>query len=76
MGVGETPEGSRRTNRVLRLVGAAPSIARYGLVVSQGTPSTYETDSEPRSPRANPATPNGGPPATAPPIDAVRGPGS
>jgi uncharacterized membrane protein YkgB len=33
MAVGETTEGSRRTNRVLRLVGAAPLIARYGLVV-------------------------------------------
>jgi reactive chlorine resistance protein C len=33
MGVGETTVGSRRTNRVLRLVGAAPFIARYGLVV-------------------------------------------
>ena len=33
MVVGETTEGSRRTNRVLRLVGAAPLIARYGLVV-------------------------------------------
>jgi hypothetical protein len=33
MAVGETTEGSRRTNRVLRPVGAAPLIARYGLVV-------------------------------------------
>jgi uncharacterized membrane protein YkgB len=33
MVVGETTEGSRRTNRVLRLVGAAPLIARYGLVI-------------------------------------------
>ena len=33
MSVGETTEGSRRTNRVLRLGGAAPLIARYGLVV-------------------------------------------
>ena len=33
MAVGETTEGSRRTNRGLRLGGAAPLIARYGLVV-------------------------------------------
>jgi hypothetical protein len=32
MAVGETTEGTRQTNRVLRLVGAAPLIARYGLV--------------------------------------------
>ncbi|MGV0044305.1 YkgB family protein [Mycobacterium colombiense] len=33
MAVSETTEGSPRTHRVSRLVGAAPLIARYGLVV-------------------------------------------